>query len=639
MRSSRKKWKQAGLSSLKRHYGIWVLLCLISLLLAGESILPKFSFNVTNGDSASAEIREETDTSVKLNVESTDLGDKLVEIFEDIAGGRIEEAREGINQDIQNRVDSTSDTAVLGHSRGVLSSLVNRINSGSFFLVIGAGLASLFGSDTAGALLLILLTVLLAFAVWFLFTDIYAVIQARMFLEGHSYDRIHLTRLSFVFRSGYWLQVCKTMFLKDLYKTLWNFTVIGGIIKHYSYFLVPYIAAENPSIGAREAIRMSREMMNGHKWECFKLELSFIGWELLNLITLGLLRTLFLLPYQEATYCEYYISMRELGKENQIAGTGKLHDSWLYQHADRETLEKAYPSVLDQKKLEELEKENASMHGFASFLARNFGIVLYNSETSRRFEKNQVLRSKLYYQREAYEEKVYPGYLNEFHGSKKYTPSSNLNAFRSYSIWSVILIFFFMSFVGWCFEVSLHLLSDGEFVNRGVLHGPWLPIYGTGAVVVLILLYRLRENPILEFFMTIVVCGCVEYFTAYFLEKTYNGTKWWDYTGYFLNLHGRICAEGLLTFGIGGMLIVYLIAPKLDDIFRKINYKVLALIALVLLGVYIADNSYSSKHPNTGKGITSYGEEEDTADQLNADRSGGGILPAVLSALQDTAVS
>ncbi len=105
-----------------------------------------------------------------------------------------------------------------------------------------------------------------------------------------------------------------------------------------------------------------------------------------------------------------------------------------------------------------------------------------------------------------------------------------------------------------------------------------------------------------------MLCGCVEYFTSYYLEIAHNGTKWWDYTGYFLNLNGRICAEGLLTFGVGGMAIVYMLAPFLDSLFRKIPVKALMISGLVLIGIFAADQVYSSEHPNEGKGITDYVE-------------------------------
>lgn len=127
---------------------------------------------------------------------------------------------------------------------------------------------------------------------------------------------------------------------------------------------------------------------------------------------------------------------------------------------------------------------------------------------------------------------------------------------------------FIFSFIGWLWEVSLHLFTDGIFVNRGVLYGPWLPIYGSGGVLILIFLKRFAKKPVLTYFLIMALCGTVEYTTAWYLE-TFKGKKWWDYSGYFLNLDGRICAEGLLVFGLGGCAFIYILAPALDDRFRK----------------------------------------------------------------------
>ena len=167
-------------------------------------------------------------------------------------------------------------------------------------------------------------------------------------------------------------------------------------------------------------------------------------------------------------------------------------------------------------------------------------------------------------------------------------------------------MFFIFSFVGWFWEVLLHLLESGNFVNRGVMYGPWLPIYGTGGVIVLILLNKLREKPLIEFLSIIVVCGIIEYFTSYFLEITHNGVRWWDYSGYFININGRICAEGLLVFGLGGIAVVYFIAPFIDNIIKKLNKNVIAIISIILITIFMVDKIYSSKYPNIGEGITSY---------------------------------
>jgi len=91
------------------------------------------------------------------------------------------------------------------------------------------------------------------------------------------------------------------------------------------------------------------------------------------------------------------------------------------------------------------------------------------------------------------------------------------------------------------------------------------------------------------------------------LEKMHDGQKWWDYTGYFLNINGRICAEGLLVFGIAGVAAVYFVAPLLDNSFTHIKEKNVLPICTVLVIIFVIDMIYSHFYPNTGAGITDYG--------------------------------
>ena len=171
------------------------------------------------------------------------------------------------------------------------------------------------------------------------------------------------------------------------------------------------------------------------------------------------------------------------------------------------------------------------------------------------------------------------------------------------SFWPMVMIFFTMSLTGWVWEVCLHLISEGRLVNRGLLHGPWLPLYGYGSILILTVLHRLRKKPLLEFLAIVLLCGCLEYGISWFLEQAYDGMRWWDYSDYFLNLNGRICVEGLLAFGIGGMAIVYVYAPFLDRLFRRIPKKILVMVCLVLILIFSVDLIYSCKNPNLGNGI------------------------------------
>ena len=120
-------------------------------------------------------------------------------------------------------------------------------------------------------------------------------------------------------------------------------------------------------------------------------------------------------------------------------------------------------------------------------------------------------------------------------------------------------------------------------------------------VVVLILCSRFRRQPVLEFVTAIVLCGILEYFSAWYLETKFH-RRWWSYDGYFLNLHGRICAEGLLVFGVGCCIVVYLIAPMFDFLLSKIKTSILIPICVVLGVLFVVDEVHSSTHPNMAKG-------------------------------------
>jgi uncharacterized membrane protein len=102
----------------------------------------------------------------------------------------------------------------------------------------------------------------------------------------------------------------KVTFLSGLFIMLWSLLFyIPGIIKSFSYAMAPYIIAENPGMGAREAISRSKAMMNGHKMELFVLCLSFYGWMLLGTITCGI-GFIYVLPYMNATMVNFYNSIK-----------------------------------------------------------------------------------------------------------------------------------------------------------------------------------------------------------------------------------------------------------------------------------------------------------------------------------------
>ena len=127
----------------------------------------------------------------------------------------------------------------------------------------------------------------------------------RFFLQN-SRGLSNLRELGAGFRDD-WGNVVLTMFLKNLFIFLWALLfIIPGIVKGYSYRMVPYIIKEHPEISGTQAITLSRQMMNGHKWNTFVLDLSFLGWHILSILTLGILEIFFVTPYIQATDAELY---------------------------------------------------------------------------------------------------------------------------------------------------------------------------------------------------------------------------------------------------------------------------------------------------------------------------------------------
>jgi len=106
-----------------------------------------------------------------------------------------------------------------------------------------------------------------------------------------------------------------TLFLRDLFLCLWTMLfIIPGLIKAYSYRMVPYIVRDNPELSGTEVITRSRQMMDGNKGRAFLLDLSFIGWILLGLITCGLVLVLWTRPYMENTNAALYLELSGQGE-------------------------------------------------------------------------------------------------------------------------------------------------------------------------------------------------------------------------------------------------------------------------------------------------------------------------------------
>ena len=150
------------------------------------------------------------------------------------------------------------------------------------------------------------------------------------------------------------------------------------------------------------------------------------------------------------------------------------------------------------------------------------------------------------------------------------------------------LLFMTYAILGWCMEVTCKLIQYKRFINRGFLIGPYCPIYGYGAILITFLLKKYTNDPVILFFMAIIICGTLEYLTSYFMEKIFKA-RWWDYSQKKFNINGRVCLENSIWFGLLGALLIYIVNPFLSSVIAMISDKVLIILGSVLLVIFITD--------------------------------------------------
>ena len=164
----------------------------------------------------------------------------------------------------------------------------------------------------------------LSFAISLLVANPYEVGASRFYLENTTFHTAPFSRVSVGFSANFG-NVVLTQFLRGLYTFLWSLLfIIPGIVRAYGYFAVPYILAENPHIHHKRALELSRAMTMGFKGELFVTDLSFLGWQILNGLTLGILGVFYVNPYIYATKAEIYRFLRAKAMEQGITSPAEL---------------------------------------------------------------------------------------------------------------------------------------------------------------------------------------------------------------------------------------------------------------------------------------------------------------------------
>lgn len=161
-----------------------------------------------------------------------------------------------------------------------------------------------------------------------------------------------------------------------------------------------------------------------------------------------------------------------------------------------------------------------------------------------------------------------------------------------YTLPQWVLFFFTYSFFGWIWEVCLVSVRERRLVNRGFLVGPILPIYGFGAVAILMCTVPVQDSIPLIFLSGMAGATLLEYFTGWLMEKLFH-VRYWDYSRFRLNLNGYICAAASLCWGVFSILLLRVLHPPIEGLVTRLPAAAGWVLAVILLSVLAVDFGFS----------------------------------------------
>ena len=166
-----------------------------------------------------------------------------------------------------------------------------------------------------------------------------------------------------------------------------------------------------------------------------------------------------------------------------------------------------------------------------------------------------------------------------------------------------LFYFFICAVIGWLYEVFFGMVIWKQpFENRGVLFGPWLPVYGFGALIFIFLIYPLikdKKYPKKLYYLPLVFLGCMvaattlELITSYICEFFMGSWPWQTYADYKINFQARIALSPSIRFGIGGVVFLYLVQPLFEKLCIKLGEEKVKIISIIILVVLAIDCFYT----------------------------------------------
>ena len=331
---TRKQLKDNAKKILSKNYwkAFLVTLVLITVTGAGASGYSSMSSGISSFSSSRARSSHRSDTKITLNAdkENDKDNDKDANGSEDDGSFSFKVGIDGskkVRVTVKDNKIYVEDKEVTPGTDGTIEIDGKKINVKEYI----KDDAEVFAKGFAGAL--VMFFVIFGFIIMIVciigtLIDIFVINPVRVggynFFNRQREGTSRFTNIFGGFAHGHYKASVRNMFLKGLYETLWSMLfIIPGIIKSYSYWMVPYITAANPNLSASRAFEISKKTMNGDKWHTFVLQLSFIGWDLLAALTFGV-GYYFLAPYKETTYAELYAALKQKAIANGIATEEEL---------------------------------------------------------------------------------------------------------------------------------------------------------------------------------------------------------------------------------------------------------------------------------------------------------------------------
>lgn len=294
---NRKELKSKSKTAFKRNYRAYVIVAFLFAFLAGG-----YSFS----------------TDMLFGYDSSEDNPAAIESIPE--SDNFKELTDALDIDTGKVIDNE-------HLESLSITVVNSLTQTKDYLVKLISAVSNFKDGDAASGLLFLLAAILLLTYKIFFIGPFTVGTNRFFMEARLYHDTKIGRVWYLFK--YHTRPALIMFLQSLYISLWSLTIVMGPVKRYSYKMVPFIVAENPSISAKKAFSLSKQMMKGNKWKAFVLDLSFLGWEILQELTIGLVGFFFVNPYHSAVNAELYMALRQNAIDQKFTYFEELNDPYI----------------------------------------------------------------------------------------------------------------------------------------------------------------------------------------------------------------------------------------------------------------------------------------------------------------------